>query len=641
MPPLLAQTSVEVRDANGELLRPYTVENGRWRLAVSLDAVDRAYIDMLLAFEDKRFWRHPGVDVTALMRASAQALWHGRVVSGGSTLTMQVARLLENSGTGRAVGKLRQMRLALALEQRLSKEQILELYLLHAPFGGNLEGIRAATRAYFGKDPKRLSPGEAALLVALPQAPEGRRPDLHPMAARAARDRVLARLAGSGHLTTEHELEGTSEPVPETRQAMPAMALHLADRARAERPAHKVHYLSIEAPAQAALETLVAGHVALSGRGLSAAAMVLDHRTGAVLASVGSPGLSSPSGHVDMTRVLRSPGSTLKPLVYGLAFDSGRAHPLSRITDAPVRYGTYAPTNFDGAYRGDVTLRDALQASLNTPVVQLTEMIRPARLVAAMRASGMTPELGGRAPGLAVSLGGVGVTLEDLMRLYGGLARGGVPVPLHWRHGEVPKDAVPFLSAPASWQVSDALAALAPPQGAPARWLAYKTGTSYGHRDAWAIGFDGAHVIGVWLGRPDGTAVPGIFGAELAAPLLFAAAQRLKTSPVPLPPAPRGLPNWRVDTLPAHLRHVGQRTQPDVAGLELVFPPDGALLAQPDVTLKLKDGTPPFAVLVNGTPREGLVRSRAIPVQLSGRGFHRVTVMDHAGAAVSTELEVD
>ena len=214
LPPLALETSVEVLDRSGTLLRAYTVADGRWRLAVDRAAVDPAYIAMLLAFEDKRFADHGGVDLQAMARAVAQAVWNGRIVSGGSTLTMQVARLLEESGTGKVSGKLRQIRVALALERRLTKDQILQLYLLLAPYGGNLEGVRAATLSYFGKEPRRLTPAEVALLVAIPQSPETRRPDRHPDAAKAARARVLDRAIGAGIIDADQGRAALQNPFP-------------------------------------------------------------------------------------------------------------------------------------------------------------------------------------------------------------------------------------------------------------------------------------------------------------------------------------------------------------------------------------------------------------------------------------------
>ena len=521
LPNLSLPASVEVVDRNGTLLRAYTVADGRWRMAAMLAEVDPDYLAMLIAYEDKRFYDHAGVDWRSVLRAGWQAVKNGRVVSGGSTLTMQVARLLEESGTGKMGGKLRQMRVALALEQRLSKDQILQLYLLLAPYGGNLEGVRAASLAYFGKEPKRLTPAEAALLVAIPQAPEARRPDRHPGRAAMARGRVLDRALRDGLISEEEARQVAGEVVPEARRPVPMLAPHLADRAVAAGGAR--HQLTIEAGLQAALETLAAEAVAGKGDQLQIAILAADHRSGEILASVGSAGFLADrrQGFVDMTQALRSPGSTLKPLVYALAFDEGLAHPETMIDDRPVQFGTYAPQNFDKMWRGTIRLREALQLSLNIPVVLLTEALGPAKLIAAMERAGMHPALKGDEPGLAISLGGVGVSLQDMVQLYATLARGGVALPLRFTGEGAEGQRV--VSAVAAWQVGDILAGLPPPPGAPENRLAYKTGTSYGHRDAWAIGFDGRYVVGVWMGRADGTPVPGAFGADTAAPVLFQA----------------------------------------------------------------------------------------------------------------------
>ncbi len=258
LPPLAPETSALVVDRRGALLSAYTVADGRWRLPVALDAVDRGYLDQLVAFEDRRFRQHPGVDPLALVRAAAQSVAAGRIVSGGSTLTMQVARLLEEGPTGTLRGKLRQMRVALALERRLEKDAILSLYLTLAPYGGNIEGLRAASLAWLGKEPRRLTPAEAALLVALPQSPETRRPDRAPETARRARDRVLARAASTGVLTPEEAAAARSEAVPTARRPFPALAPHLADRLVVSRPGLGTIATTLDAGLQARLEELLA-----------------------------------------------------------------------------------------------------------------------------------------------------------------------------------------------------------------------------------------------------------------------------------------------------------------------------------------------------------------------------------------------
>ncbi len=646
LPPLAIATSVEVVDRQGDLLRAYTVADGRWRLALNRVQADPGYIAMLLAFEDRRFLSHRGVDGRALLRAGLQALWNGQVISGGSTLTMQVARLLESSGTGRWQGKLRQIRLALALERRLSKDQILNLYLHLAPFGGNLEGLRAASLAYLGKEPYRLTPAEAALLVALPQSPEGRRPDRNVQAAGDARDRVLARAVMAGVIDADQGRAARTEPVPAARRPFPALAPHLADRARRADPAAQRIALTIDRPLQKALETLAAQTVAGQGDRLQVALVVADHRTGEILASVGSAAFRGDArqGFVDMTQALRSPGSTLKPLVYGLAFDDGLVHPETLVEDRPTRFGTYAPQNFDRQYRGTIRLREALQLSLNIPVVQLTEALGPARLLTALDRAGVHYALPDGAPGLAIALGGIGVTLQDMVQLYATMARGGVPLPLRW----TPQQSEPglrVLSPVSAWQVGDILAGLAPPPGAPTNRLAYKTGTSYGHRDAWAIGFDGRHVVGIWMGRADGTPVPGAFGADLAAPVLFQAFARLKPALDPQPPAPPATLLLSNAQLPQPLQRFRSRSAAFALSADapaVSFPPDGAeveLLPQ-GLLVRVTGGTAPFSWLADGLPVATQTRDRATLLPLDEKGFLTLSVIDATGLSATSSIRL-
>lgn len=651
LPPLISDTSVEVRDRNGALLRAYTVENGRWRLGVRLGDVDPGFIRMLIAYEDRRFYSHSGVDARALLRAAVQAVWNGRIISGGSTLTMQVARLLEDSGTGKWRGKLRQFRLALALERRLSKDDILTLYLIHAPYGGNIEGVRAATLAYFGKEPRRLTPAEAALLVAIPQSPSARRPDRNWRAASAARTRVLGRLNQAGVLSQDTVEAALSETVPREKRAFPALARHLSDRVVAESPMPRRHDLSLDASMQTALERLAV--TALQGRSetLSIALLVADYQSGEILASVGSAGIENPEAHqgfIDMTQAIRSPGSTLKPLVYAMAMDQGLVHPETLIEDRPVSFGGYTPQNFDGKFRGEIRVVDALRQSLNIPVVMLTQELGPTRLMAALRRAGTTPKLPSGRPGLAVALGGVGISLQDLVQLFGGLANGGKSVNLHWENaGKQPLQtpAKTIVSRAAAWQVSHILAGLPPPKGAMRQRLAYKTGTSYGHRDAWAIGFDGQHVAGVWIGRPDGTPVPGAFGGDLAAPVLFDLFQRIKPALAPFPPPPPETLLLSTAELPQPLQRFRPRnaifTKPADAP-DLSFPPDGALIALEGAPLsaKVRRGTAPFTWLANGRVLLTGSHMREVSLPGLGIGFTELSVIDAKGRTARVQVRL-
>jgi len=647
LPPLALEMSVEVLDRDGDLLRAYTVADGRWRLALPPDKVDPKYLKMLLAYEDKRFYQHHGVDPRSVVRAVLQAVWNGRVVSGGSTLTMQVARLLEEGTTGEVGGKLRQMRVALALERRLTKDQILQLYLHLAPFGGNLEGVRAASISYFGKEPLRLTPAEAALLVAIPQAPESRRPDRAADRAEAARNRVLARAVEEGVIDAEEAAAALREDVPGLRKPFPALAPHLADRARADQPQALAHHLTIDGGLQKKLEALALEAVAGKGERLQVAILVADHASGEILGSVGSAGYQADlrQGFVDMTRALRSPGSTLKPLVYALAFDEGLAHPETMIDDRPMAFGAYAPQNFDKLYLGTIRMREALQLSRNIPVVALTEAMGPAKLISAMEKAGMQPVFPGDQPGLAIALGGVGVTLSDMVQLYAALARGGVARPLSWRLDAEGPDGQRVVSEVAAWQVGDILAGLAPPPGAPANRLAYKTGTSYGHRDAWAIGFDGTHVIGVWMGRADGTPVPGAFGADVAAPVLFQAFNRLKGKLDPQPAAPASTLLVANAELPLPLQRFRSRSavfeeEPDAPAV--AFPPDGAeveLLAA-GLKVRVTGGTAPFTWLADGVPVIVGMDSREAMLAVPGTGFVTLSVIDAEGRSARSSVMV-
>ena len=644
LPTLVTEQSVEVLDRNGDLLRAYTVADGRWRLSVGLDAVDPAYVSMLVRYEDKRFYHHDGVDMVAMARAFWQAVLSGGVVSGGSTLTMQVARLLEDSGTGAWAGKIRQIRLALALERRLTKDEILTLYMNRAPFGGNIEGVRAASFAWFGKPPRRLTPAEAALLVALPQAPESRRPDRHPEAAHRARDRVLQRMAREGILDADEAQAALTERSPEARVDFPLLAPHLSDSAWAEDPFATIHLTTLDATLQGRLEELAAKAVDGHGDRLQIAIMVADHETGEILASVGSSSYAADArqGFVDMTGALRSPGSTLKPVIYGIAFDRGIAHPETLIDDGPTDFAGYRPLNFDGMFRGEIRLRQALQLSLNVPVVKLLEAMGPQQLLAALRRVGAVPVIpDGGTPGLAVALGGVGMTLTDLMRVYAMIGHGGTAVDLRWREGATP-GFLPHvvMGDVAAWEVADILLETPRPVGVQGTGIAFKTGTSYGHRDAWAMGFDGRHVVGVWMGRADGTPVPGAFGGELAAPVLFAAFERLKSRIDPIPAPPPATLLLTTDQLPLPLqrfRREGDEGPGD--GLRIDFPPDGAVIEGTVLMARVSEGAAPFTWLANGAPL-AVSRQREVVLPDLGVGFSSLTVIDAQGRSAQAQVQM-
>jgi penicillin-binding protein 1C len=647
--------STLVVDRDGKLLRPFITRDGYWRLPVTTDDVDPRFLRMLIAYEDKRFYDHHGVDPRALLRAATQALWHGRIVSGGSTLTMQVARLLEPRPERSLSDKLAEMIRAIQIEQRLSKTQILDLYLALAPYGGNIEGTRAATLAYFGKEPTRLSTAESAMLVALPQSPEVRRPDRHPKLAKAARDRVILRLRNGGVINADQAEAASIEEAPKGRLAFPMLAAHVAERLAQASPDGLVETTTIKRSLQASLETLVRDRALAIGSGVAAAALVVDNETGEVLAHVGSTGYfdSIRAGQMDLANALRSPGSTLKPFIYGLAFEDGIVHPETLIDDRAIRYGAYAPENFDDSFHGTVTVRTALQQSLNVPALQVLNAVGPDRLVARTTNAGVKLVLPpNAAPGLAVGLGGAGVRLTDLAALYLALARGGEPLPLVWQqedHKTAPR-LRRLLEPQAAWMIGDILQGAPTPENALGGRIAFKTGTSYGYRDAWAVGYDGATTIAVWVGRPDGAAVPGVVGRVAAAPILFEAFQRLGMRRKPLPPPPPGVIFMRTTDLPAALQRFRPHGLPQVAGvasgeapLAIAFPPDGARLdvEGDSVGLKVNGGTPPFTWLVDGVPVASGEFRRDAFWDVPGKGFARLSVIDAKGKTASARVRVE
>lgn len=651
--------STVVLDRHGQLLRPFATREGRWRLPVEVSDVDPRYFAILKAYEDSRFDRHFGVDPLALLRAAAQFAGNGRIVSGGSTLTMQVARLLEPRDERTLAAKFRQMVRAIQLESRYSKDEILRLYLTLAPYGGNLEGIRAASLSYFGREPKRLSFSEAALLVALPQAPETRRPDRFVRHATAARNRVLDRARESNVISAAEAEAAKAAPVPDTRRPFPMLAAHAAEAAIAARPDRTMHRLAIDARLQVSLERLACERIERLDPRLSVAILVLDNVTGEIRAQVGSPDYMSRdrSGAIDMTLALRSPGSALKPFIYALAFESGLAHPETLLDDRPSRYGIYQPENFDLAFQGTVTARKALQLSLNVPAVELLNELGPARLLARLRDTETAIALPKEAaPGLAVGLGGLGITLTDLTRLYSGLARGG-SVPNLKRYADDAASSGPErrIADPVSaWYVFDILRGAQPPDNALAGRIAYKTGTSYGYRDAWAVGYDRQFTIGVWVGRPDGTAVPGLVGRLAAAPILFDAYGRQGVEPEALTMPPFAL-QATTATLPPPLRHVRKDVPKTIAStiqapLKIAFPLDGSRvelgLSQPSegkgsLVLKASGGVPPMTWLVDGAPVEAGTMRREAHWQPDGAGFVRLSVIDAKGATDSVMVRVE
>ncbi|MCA1439248.1 penicillin-binding protein 1C [Ensifer sp. IC4062] len=662
-PPPLGEAgtvSAEVLDKDGLLLRAFATKDGLWRLRTTVNDVDPRFLKMLIAYEDQRFREHRGVDPLALGRAALQFVTNGRIVSGASTLSMQVARLIEPRRARTLPAKVLQLFRAIQIERRLSKDQILDLYLTHAPYGGNLEGVRAASLAWFGKEPRRLSIAEAALLVALPQLPEKRRPDRNLAAAEAARKRVLGRAAVSKVIGEGEAERAALEAIPTRRLQLPAYAAHLAEVALRKEPKALQHHTTLRRDMQRGLEAVAREGAAKLGPKVSVAMVMADVRNGEIVGEVGSADYfdASRAGWIDMTRITRSPGSTLKPFIYGLAFEEGLVAQETIIEDRPADFFGYRPRNFDMSYQGDVSIRQALQLSLNVPAIRLLDAVGPARLMVRFRRAEVRPALPpNEAPGLAIGLGGVGITLRDLVQLYAGLANRGWPVRLgngiEGKAGVIDGEAL--LSTVAAWHVADILSAVLPPAGSRQRGIAYKTGTSYGYRDAWSVGFDGRYVLGVWVGRPDNGAVPGLTGYDAAAPILFEGFAKSGIAITPLPDAPAGAVRIAQVDLPISQRRFSMTASGLLSASahepapQIVFPPEGARVelgahngeAMMPLTLKLQGGRAPFRWLANGRPLPDITRRRTSQWLPDGGGYSTLTVIDAMGRAASVRVFVE
>ncbi|HEY7577927.1 MAG TPA: penicillin-binding protein 1C [Acetobacteraceae bacterium] len=608
----LAASGTEVLDRQDRALALLPAPGGVWRFQA--DKTPPSVTNLLIAVEDRRFWYHPGIDPLALARAAAQLARTGHVVSGGSTLAMQAARLLEpRPRTLRA--KLVEMARALQLEARYGRQGVLRIWLTLAPFGGNLEGIRAGSLAWFGVPPEALEPAQAALLVAIPRRPERLRPDRHPIEAERVRNRVMAVGVRAGLFAAD------AAPVPTARVPLPRHAPQFA----ATLPRAPRVRTTLDLPLQIALERLGRQHLQTLPPRASLAMLVADADAREIRALY--PGAwrdQARAGAVDLTAAVRSPGSALKPFIYAMAFADGAAAPDTVVPDLPRRYGGYAPENFDRGFAGSITAAEALRRSLNLPAVALLDRVGPLSFAASLRAAGATLRLPrGADPSLPLALGGVGITLRDAAALYAALATDGTGGPLRLLAGPQPHRPQ-FLAASAAHSVADALTRPLPGFGPGG--IAWKTGTSWGGRDAWAFGFDDRHVVAVWIGRPDGTPLPGATGASLALPLLSRAFDLLPKAPRRIAPASAPRP----------------ATRPVAAdALHLLFPPPGAVLsADGSVTIRVMGGRRPLSFLVDGAPLPADRVRREAAWQPPGPGFYRLTVVDAEGAAVHANVQL-
>jgi penicillin-binding protein 1C len=609
--------SPELRAASGEVLTLRPALDGVVRLDPG--RMNDGLVRLLVAREDRRFYVHPGVDPMALVRATWQLARHGRVISGASTIAMQVARMLEPHPRT-LQGKLHDAARAVQLQAHLGRAEIMRLYLTLAPMGGNIEGVRAASILYFGREPSELTLAQSALLVGLPQSPTRRRPGRYPAAAWSAAQRVLG-AAGE-------DIAVPGGPVPRAR--LPSSARHLAQHFRGQ------VQTTLDASLQRGVEAVAAREVPWLGPDADVAVIVVRNRDRAILAYLGGTRFFEPAGMVDMVRAVRSPGSALKPVIYGLAFDRGFATPDTRLDDGPMRLGSYAPRDFDRTEHGEVTAAEALRQSLNRPAVRLLSAVGPARFAAALAHAGAPLRLPRAAdPSLALALGGAGINLFGLATVYADLASGGtLGIPHVTGASEAPEGRL--VSRSAARAIAAILREQPAPPGVtsdPVHPIAYKTGTSYSFRDAWACGFTPEYTVAVWVGRRDGSARPGAIGRDTAAPLLFRIFGLLPPEPDPL-----GHPTGHAPRAPALARMII-----GTPSLRILFPPsdvDISFHSGAPIDLRAAGGAPPYTWMADGAVLPAASAGGRPVWTASEPGFVHLTVVDRNGKSASSDIRL-
>ena len=643
--------SVIVYSHNSRPLYVFPTMDEKWRLQATVQQVDALYLKTLLHREDRYFYVHPGINLYALLRAIWQRITTGRIISGGSTLTMQTARLLEPRPRT-IVTKIIECWRALQLEYNYSKDEILAIYLTLAPFGGNIEGVKAASWRYFKKSPLFLKPAEIALLVALPQSPTQLTPHIANTKTIKARQKILAMMVAEGLTSITDAQLAHQDALPSIYEGFPKEAPHLAWRLKQQYPQQKYFITTIDHGLQQAAEHVLKTYERFLPMRANCAIMIMDHSTNDVVAYVGSRNFfdSSRDGQVDFTRAWRSPGSTLKPFIYAMGFSLGLVQPDSLVLDDHQRFGAYKPGNFDKDIHGVVTVHEALSLSLNIPVVNLLNQVGPIRFLGALKEMGIEIKYSHslEAPTLAIALGGLGIRLEHLMMLYGGLARQGRVSPLRFLKSASVLPEHIFFSPLIAQQITRILQdsdgnfvdSITTPHT-----VAFKTGTSYGHRDTLAMGYDDRFIVGVWIGIPDGSPMGNVSGRSLAVPLMRRLFQILPKTTAHFPVKPVHRASLAMKNLQNESAHHQQMLRQDKPSL--LFPIDNTVVSLKDdagqptsIPLSIAGGKRPYTWFVDGQPLVLNNWKQKHFWQPQQPGFYKISVMDAEGVIVQVAIEV-
>ena len=616
----LESFSQVIRSEEGSIINLRLTSSGHWREQASLENVDTKLVDMLVAYEDKRFMSHFGVDPIALLRATYNSISSGRVVSGASTLTMQTVRLMHPELQKRSfMTKIKQMLEALRLERHFTKEQILEAYFSLAPYGGNIEGVEAASEAWFQKRPNQLTMSEAALLVALPQSPEVRRPDLFPNNAFKAKRLVLEKTKERLGIDDVSYNEYITERLPNRLRKPSSIAPHLADKFLTF--ARQSIDTSISSDWQKELSQIIQVSISEFKAPMNAAAMVIERRTGDVKAYVGSSAYSEidRKGAVNYLTAVRSPGSTLKPLIYATALQRGFIKPNHVYQDKVFHQNGYTPTNFDGDWTGEVTLKDALIRSLNIPAIETLDMLGPEEFEKNLR-SFFGKEIGhGKEAGLSLAAGGFYMSAENLADLYVELADPGHEGKISFLKDEI-TSANSFLI---NQKTSSKILSLLSQNDRLGRVMVFKTGTSHNRQDAWVVRLFAKHIVLVWLGTPDAERTEVLTGRTAALPISTVIAETL------------GLKSPKVKIF-AQENTESKIIAKKECGKLINFPVDGEWIRSSRTVISI-NGDDSAKWYLNGKP----LKSYNQQLELKRAGVHRLTaVLDNCSETSEVFLEL-
>lgn len=627
-------TSVIVTDKNGKWLRAYLSHDEKWRFPSLTSELPARYLDLLINFEDRRFYEHSGVDYLSIFRALIQNFISGKIISGASTLSMQTSRLLmphPRTFKDKIIEAFR----ARQLERHFTKDKILHIYTTLAPMGRNLEGTKAASYYYFNKPLNQLSLSETAWLVALPQAPKGYDPDIYPKRAKRARDKVLKRASDAGIISNEDYANAVSQPLLIAHHTFPFIAPHYADRVRRERIAEVgLIKTSIDLSLQQVVEERLRQYLPLRHNKSNLSAAIIDNKNGNFLTYIGGADFFSKNrkGQVDILHSMRSPGSALKPFITLYAFDWLKYQPDTWVYDTPIVGSSYQPKNYDGEYLGRITLAQALLLSRNVPAVRLLQKIQADIFAAKLRAQGLTLEfLHHDSANLSLALGGVGIKGASLLNLYRQLAL--------CTYSEKEED-TPLASRQACWQVTHILQHSGDGQGSVyfgVEPVAFKTGTSYGWRDQWLFAYTKDYSLVLWGGQADGSYAEQRASAQDLIPLL-----RQIVALLPNPPSEYSPPVFdlqiNTDKLPQRLVSLSQQQEE----MQFVTPLSDAEIELPKnvpLTLKIRFGKPPYLWLVNDEIYKRNSQQQ-ISYPVSSSGFYRFTVIDHLGKSVNSQVSI-